>query len=189
MDYKDKSPQNLASSWPSCRISLGACMLNHFSHVWLSEILWTVTCQAPLSMGFSRQEYWSGLPCPPPGAPPNWGIKPAFPVSPALQAASLPLSHHAHKAVVFPTHSVWVFPGTVVSAWIMLSFLLPKLISALPLNLYFKGHLSEKIFLWLSLNFWSLSLTSLTFCVLQALYRFQPLLQFHFLMDINNCWI
>ena len=38
--------------------------------------LWTVTHQAPLSMGFSRQEYWSGLPCPPPGDLPNSGIKP-----------------------------------------------------------------------------------------------------------------
>ena len=47
---------------------------------------WTVACQAPLSMGFSRQEYWSGLPCPSPGDLPDPGIKPA---SPALQA-SLP---------------------------------------------------------------------------------------------------
>ena len=38
--------------------------------------LWTVACQAPLSMGFSKQEYWSGLPCPDPGDLPNTGIKP-----------------------------------------------------------------------------------------------------------------
>ena len=38
--------------------------------------LWTVAHQAPLSMGFSRQEYWSGLPCPPPGDLPDPGIKP-----------------------------------------------------------------------------------------------------------------
>ena len=37
---------------------------------------WTVARQAPLSMGFSRQEYWSGLPCPPPGDLPDPGIKP-----------------------------------------------------------------------------------------------------------------
>ena len=43
----------------------------------------TVPCQAPLPMGFSRQEYWSGLPCPPPGSLPHPGIEP---VSPALQA-------------------------------------------------------------------------------------------------------
>ena len=47
----------------------------------------TVAHQAPLSMGFSRQEYWSGLACPPPGDLPNPGIKPR---SPALQADSLP---------------------------------------------------------------------------------------------------
>ena len=44
-------------------------------------------------MGFFRQEYWSGLPCPPPGDLPNPGIEPMYPTSPALQADSLPLSH------------------------------------------------------------------------------------------------
>ena len=43
------------------------CVLSHFSCVWLFVILWTVTRQAPLSMVFSRQEFYSGLPCPPPG--------------------------------------------------------------------------------------------------------------------------
>ena len=41
-------------------------------------------CQAPLSMGFSRQEYWSGLPCPPPGDHPHPGIRPVFLMSPEL---------------------------------------------------------------------------------------------------------
>ena len=45
---------------------------------------WTVARQAPLSVGFSRQEYWSGLPFPPPGDLPDPGIKPASLVSPAL---------------------------------------------------------------------------------------------------------
>ena len=45
---------------------------------------WTVAHQAPLSMKFSRQEYWSGLPFPPPGGLPDPGIEPASPVSPAL---------------------------------------------------------------------------------------------------------
>ena len=43
-------------------IYLHVCMLSHFSHVRLFVILWTIAHQAPLSMGFSRQEYWSGLP-------------------------------------------------------------------------------------------------------------------------------
>ena len=45
---------------------------------------WTVVCQAPLSMGFSRQEYWSELPCPPPGDLPNPGTEPESLMSPAL---------------------------------------------------------------------------------------------------------
>ena len=53
----------------------------------------TVAHQAPLSMGLSRQEYWSGMPCPPPVDLPDPGIEPAFPVTPALQADSLLLSH------------------------------------------------------------------------------------------------
>ena len=50
----------------------------------LFATLWIVPCQASLSMGFSRQEYWSGLPCPPPRALPNTGITPASVTSPAL---------------------------------------------------------------------------------------------------------
>ena len=66
------------------------CMLSRFSRVRLLATPWTVSHQAPLSMGFSRQEYWDGLPCPPPGDLPNPGIEP---ISPALQVDSLPLSH------------------------------------------------------------------------------------------------
>jgi len=57
------------------------------SRVSLFVTLWTVVYQAPLSMAFSRQEYWSELPFPSPGDLPNPGIKPR---SPALQADSLP---------------------------------------------------------------------------------------------------
>ena len=51
------------------------------------------THQASLSLGLSRQEYWSGLPCSPPGDLPNQEVGPVVPVFPALQAHSLPLSH------------------------------------------------------------------------------------------------
>ena len=64
-----------------------------FSHVRLFVTLWTRAHQASLSMGFFKQEYWSGLPCPPPGDFPSPGIESASPVVPALQANSLPLSH------------------------------------------------------------------------------------------------
>ena len=53
----------------------------------------TVALQTPLSVGFSRQEYWSGLPFPPPGDLPDPGTEPKSPVSSALQADPLPLSH------------------------------------------------------------------------------------------------
>ena len=60
-----------------------ACMLSHFSRVQLFVTLSTVACQAPLSVGFSRQEYWSGLPHSLPGDLPEPGIEPAS-MSPAL---------------------------------------------------------------------------------------------------------
>ena len=52
------------------------CMLIRFSHIQLFVILWTIAHQAPLAMGLSRQEYWSGLPCPPPGDLPDAGTEP-----------------------------------------------------------------------------------------------------------------
>ena len=55
-----------------------------FSRVQLVATPWTVAHQAPLSMGFSRQEHCSGLPCPPPGDLPDPGIKPKALTSPAL---------------------------------------------------------------------------------------------------------
>ena len=61
-----------------------------FSCVLLFVTPWISACQASLSMGFSRQEYWSGLPFPPPGDLSDPGIKPESPVSPALQVDSLP---------------------------------------------------------------------------------------------------
>ena len=54
------------------------------SCVWFFATPWTIACQAPLFMEFSRQEYWSGLPCPPPGDLLDSGIKPVSPPSPAL---------------------------------------------------------------------------------------------------------
>ena len=61
-----------------------ACVLSCFSCIWLCATLWTVSYQAPLSMGFSRQEYWTGLPCPPPGDLFDPGIGPVSPAAPAL---------------------------------------------------------------------------------------------------------
>ena len=60
------------------------CVLNCFSRVQVFVTLWTTALQAPLSMGFCRQEYWNGLPFPSPGDPPEPGIKPSSPEAPAL---------------------------------------------------------------------------------------------------------
>ena len=67
------SYQGAASEWFYCFSS--RCVLSPFSRVRLFATLWTVVHQVPLSMGFSRQEYWSGLPCLPPGDLPDPGIK------------------------------------------------------------------------------------------------------------------
>ena len=68
-------------------------------HVRLFVTLWAVAHQAPLSMGFYRQEDWSGLPFPTPGDLPDPGIKPVSPVSPPFQVDSLPLSHRGSPEV------------------------------------------------------------------------------------------
>ena len=61
-----------------------ACMLSPFSRVWLLVTPWIVAHQAPLSMGFFKQEYWSGLSFPTPGNLPDPGIEPVSLMSPAL---------------------------------------------------------------------------------------------------------
>ena len=73
-----------------CAVLFYVCMcVCVFSHVWLFGTPWTVACQVSLSMEFSRQKYWSGLPFPTPGNLPDPVIKSMFP---ALQADSLPLT-------------------------------------------------------------------------------------------------
>ena len=74
------------------------------SRVRLFATPWTVACQAPLSMEFSKQEYWSGLPFPSPGYLPNPGIKPASLCLLYSQANSLPLCHLEHT---WQKHGKW----------------------------------------------------------------------------------
>ena len=82
---------------------LCACVLTCFSHVQLFMTPWTVACQAPLSMGFSKQEYWSGLPCPPPGDLPNPGTEPESLMSPALAGG------------FFTTNATWEAPISLLN--------------------------------------------------------------------------
>ena len=63
-------------------------LLSHFSRVRLCATPETAAHQAPPSLGFSRQEYWSGLPCPPPGGLPEPGLEPTSFTSPALAGGS-----------------------------------------------------------------------------------------------------
>ena len=60
------------------------CVLSHFSRIRLFATLWTVARQVSLSMGFCRQEYWDGLPCPPPEDLPTPGIEPTSLKPPTL---------------------------------------------------------------------------------------------------------
>ena len=91
------------------------------SHVQLFVTLWTVAYQALLSMGFSRQEYWSGLPCPPPGDLSHPGIEAASLASPALASSfstteppGKPFKEgltHSYRNVKLNLRSIWrVFP-------------------------------------------------------------------------------
>ena len=103
-----------------------ACACCCFSHVQLSVTPWTVAHQPPLSMGFSRQEYWRGLPCPPPGDLLDPGIEPVSPATPALQEDSSLLSHWGSPTskrlrvkTSFCTHSSLEIKGLVnaISDW------------------------------------------------------------------------
>ena len=106
LDFMSATPISASNSQP-CAQSL--------SCVQLFETSWTVACQAPLSMGFPRQEYWSGLPFPPPGNLPSVGIEPESPASPEL-ADSLPWSQNTPQ-LISPTVILldwsWVSSGTL----------------------------------------------------------------------------
>ena len=95
------------------------CMLSHFSHVWLFTTSGTVAHQAPLSVGFFRQEYWSGLPCPPPGYLPNPGMKPVSLMSPALAGRFFTTSTtwKALASPPFPNNCLNLPIGTQGKSW------------------------------------------------------------------------
>ena len=75
-----------------------SCVCQSLNHVWLFMTLWTVAYQAPLSMVFPRQEYWSGFLFPSPRDFSDPGIEPRFP---ALQVDSLPLSHLGNRWTIW----------------------------------------------------------------------------------------
>ena len=60
-----------STGWVAISSPMHACMLSHFSRAQLCVTPWTAAHQVPLSLGFSRKEHWSGMPCPPPSVPPS----------------------------------------------------------------------------------------------------------------------
>ena len=109
-----------------------AYMLSHFSHVWFCATLWTIASQASLSMGFSRQEYWSELPCRPPGDLPDPGMKSG---SPALQMISSHLAtREACPSLLQWKYSDSSFPSLFVSygkGWLTLDITLGMMVTGL----------------------------------------------------------
>ena len=89
-DLKETYCSACNSSWLQIQLGDDCAVLSHFGCARLVVTPWTVAHQAPLSMGFSKQEYWSGLPFPSAGDLPDPGIEPRFP---ALQADTLPVNH------------------------------------------------------------------------------------------------
>ena len=100
--YGQVGSLTLHATWETPFAFFCARELTHFSCVRLSVIPWTAARQAPLSMGFLGQEYWRGLPFPPPGDLPDLGIEPVYFISPVL-------------AVGFTTRTIWEAQSCLVS--------------------------------------------------------------------------
>ena len=99
---------------PTSSIHMHSCVLSCFCCVQLSGTLWTVAYQAPLSMGFSREEFWSGLPCPPSCDLPDSGLEPTSPAAPVLQVGFLLKSHWGSPLVftlLFNSCLLWMWVG------------------------------------------------------------------------------
>ena len=83
------------------RVYIACAVLSCFSNIWFFATPWTITHQAPLSIGLSKQEYWSGLPCPPPGDLPDPGTEVTSPRSLASQVDSLPLAPPVEPSIYY----------------------------------------------------------------------------------------
>ena len=104
--FADKDPHSQSCGFSSSHVRMWeldhnegcVCVLSCFSHVWLFVTLWAIAHQAPLSMGFSREECWSELPLPSTGDLPNPGIKVA---SPKLEGRFFTTEPPGNTSVVF----------------------------------------------------------------------------------------
>ena len=127
------------------------CVLSHFSCVWQFVKPWTITHQAPLSMGFLRQEYLSRLPCHPAGDLPDPGIKPMSFTSPALAGGFL------------TTRPTWEAPYTLCTLPYLFHYCLGQLA---PKDLLLTGHIHKGPWNWISS--FLLCLTSLTLTLIHT---------------------
>ena len=118
-----------------------ACMLSHFSYVWLFATLCTKAHQALLSMRFSRQKYWSGLPCPSPGDLPNPGIEPKSLMSPALAGQ------------FFTTSATWEAPAAAAAKSLQSCPILCDPIDGSPLGFPVPGILQARTLEWVAISF------------------------------------
>ena len=135
---------------------------------------WTVACETPLSMGFCRQEYWSGLPFPSPGDPPNPGTEPG---SPALQADSLPTELWGRLNDLSLLHRFCLIQSTVDTVcWVLFLFCFFT-----SFFLYY----SAPDFIWFFFWFTYLCWTSHFVCVLFSWFRRTS----RFPQEFSHSWV
>ena len=165
--------------------------MKSLSRVWLFGTPWTISYQAPRSMGFSRQEYWSGLPFPSPGDLPDAGIEPK---SPALQADALP-SHQGSLGCLVDSLNLWT---PVLQFWEVFFFpLFSDFPSFLPLSLLPRStvtplrHALLELLLcmyqssWISLLIYFSFLFSILFPLSSFLnFAFYPFMDLFFISDM-----
>ena len=105
---------NLWRGKKATHLGMFACLpTKSLQHVQLFGTLWTIAHQAPLFMGFTRQEYWSGFPCPPPVDFPNLGIEPTSLMSPALAGRFFTTSTFWETPYLGMNDGICVFPEVV----------------------------------------------------------------------------
>ena len=121
------------------------------SRVWLFVTPWTVAHQAPLAMGFSRQEYWSGLPCPSPGDLSEPGIKMSLLCLLCWQVHSLPLCHlGSHLGLLNARHSILSF--ILYYLIILLTHVWPSHFSGLECWNSLRGHPASEMQSWVEIQ-------------------------------------
>ena len=123
------------------------CCCCRFSRVRLYVTPGTVACQAPLSLRFSRQEYWSRLPCPPPGDRPNPGIKPTSLMSPALAGG------------FFTTSAAWEAQNPLLSLFILMLIVMGATLIVYTFFWCFSVILWAFLYFLVPHNIWGLSYT------------------------------